>query len=74
MLPYFTLLFIQFGDEINCYHYIALIQCNLWSLYWSVLIVLLLLLLVDYTQGNIFIFSLMCMYVERKTLTWKYNL
>ena len=71
MLPYFTLLFIQLaiGDEINCYYYIALTQCNLWSLYRSVLIVLLLLLLVHYTQGNIFLFSLMCMYVERKTLT-----
>ena len=66
MLAYFTLLFIQLGDEIN---YIALTQCNLWSLYRSVLIVLLLLLLVHYTQGNIFLFSLMCMYVERKTLT-----
>ena len=64
MLPYFTLLFIQLGDEINCYYYIALTQCNLWSLYRSVLIVLLLLLL-----GNTFLFSLMCTYVERKTLT-----
>ena len=60
MLPYFTLLFIQIGDEINCYFYIAPTQtCNLWSLYRSVLIVLLLLLLlVHYTQGNISLFNL----------------
>ena len=69
MLPYFTLLFIQLEDEINYYIYIALTQCNLWSLYRSVLIVLLLLLLVHYTQGNVFFFSLMCMYIERKALT-----
>ena len=69
MLPYFTLLFIQLGDEINCYYYIVLTQCNLWFLYRSVLIALLLLLLVHYTQGNIFLFSLICTYVERKTLT-----